>query len=85
MKRLKIIALLGITSLLMGAGIPNFFSGLIGKNVHKYCEKPTTEQTELLESVNLYTGNHKVVVVCGEVLASDTTDATTQRSHRIAR
>lgn len=70
MKRLTLTMLILTTGLLAGAGIPNFFSGLIGKNVQKYCEeKSGEEQQELIQSVNLYTGTHKVVVVCGEKIA----------------
>lgn len=85
MKHLKIVTLITVSVLLMGAGIPNFFSGLIGKNVHKYCEKPANEQVEMIDSVNLYTGNHKVVVVCGEIVADSNTQTHNTRKHRIAR
>ncbi|GEM_PF-3846874 len=75
MKKRYVLSLAIASALLMGAGIPNFFAGLIGDNVHKYCEeKSDQEQVELIQSVNLYTGTHKVVVVCGERVASANTD-----------
>lgn len=83
-KRYKLSMLL-LISLLMGAGIPNFFAGLIGDNVKDYCDMTLEEQKEMMKSVNLYTGTHEVVVVCGEKLAQAEPVQQVKRSHRIAR
>ena len=86
MKKRYTLVLCLLSGMMMGAGIPNFFSGLIGKNVDKYCQKPANEQEELIESVNLYTGTHKVVVVCGETVAkANPSESKSKRSFRIAR
>lgn len=80
MRKAYLIALLASLPMLTAAGIPNFFAGLIGDNVHTYCQKDTSEQQQLLRSVNRYTGNHQVVVVCGEVVAEATkADSRSQR------
>ncbi|MDX1497784.1 MAG: hypothetical protein R3352_09525 [Salinisphaeraceae bacterium] len=87
MKRYALIILLACLPFQASAGIPNFFSGLIGTNVKKYCDKGPDEKEEVMQSVNLYTGNHKVVVVCSEKVAEAETPASkpTTRAHRIAR
>ncbi|MGB1581515.1 MAG: hypothetical protein ACPHER_08405 [Nevskiales bacterium] len=87
MKRSALIVLIACLPFLAGAGIPNFFSGLIGTNVKKYCDKAPNEKEEMMQSVNLYTGNHKVVVVCSEKVAEAETTQSKQvvRSSRIAR
>ena len=85
MKRKYMFALIATLPFLAGAGIPNFFSGMIGKNVHKYCEKPQDERDEVMQSVNMYTGGHKVVVVCSEKVAEAQPKPAVPRSRRIAR
>ncbi len=85
MKRRHIAGLLLTLPLLMASGIPNFFAGLIGDNVQDYCQMTAEEQNEMLNSVNRYTGTHKVVVVCGEVIAKAETPIKTSRKTRIAR
>ncbi len=87
MKQRYPLILIVLASLLTGAGIPNFFAGLIGDNVKDYCGMPEEKQKEVIKSVNMYTGGHEVVVVCGEKLAQAETTASNdaKRSHRISR
>lgn len=85
MKRHYIAAILLTAPFVMGASIPNFFSGLIGKNVKEYCSKPTAAQQELMQSVNLYTDAHKVVIVCSEKVAKVDPQDKPARSARFAR
>ncbi len=85
MKQRYKLSMLLLISLLMGAGIPNFFAGLIGDNVKNYCGMTPEEQQEMLKSVNLYTGTHEVLVVCGEKLAQAEPVQQAKRNHRIAR
>ena len=85
MKRHNLAALLLSLPLLMAAGIPNFFAGLIGDNVQDYCLMSTDEQVIMLQSVNRYTGTHKVIVVCGEILAEADKPTKASRNRRIAR
>jgi hypothetical protein len=67
MKKFYTATLLLSLPLLMAAGIPNFFAGLIGDNVQDYCRMAPEEQVVMLQSVNSHTGNHRVDIVCGEV------------------
>jgi len=50
------------------AGIPGFVLPMIGNGVEAYCEGDMSERdkADRMREVNSRTGNHKVVIVCGE-------------------
>ena len=85
MKRRYLAALLLSLPLLMAAGIPNFFAGLIGDNVQDYCLMSSDEQVVMMHSVNRYTGTHRVMISCGEILAEADRPTKASRNRRIAR